>query len=149
MKNGCNLVKKWHTKIFSIIDPVWHCYYNGAIGPKMRFGCNFWLEGPFDLRPTCLNCILQDIFRDTSLDHIWLAQICTPNTVFGRIWLYLAYLAYLARAFRRAKYRQVGYPWKDLAKCSSDALTLCQYDPPVKSYEQIKFLADFPIVITM
>ena len=40
-----------------------------------------------------LNCILQDLFRDTPLDHIWHAQIRaqfrpnTPNTVFGvRIW---------------------------------------------------------------
>ena len=38
---------------------------------------------------------------------------------------------------------------KGLAKCSSYALTLCQYDPPVKSYDQIKFWCDVPIVITM
>ena len=25
-------------------------------------------------------------FQGTPLDHIWRAQICTPNTVFGRIW---------------------------------------------------------------
>ena len=49
------------------------------------------------------------------------------------------------RVFGRAKYDQVGYPWKDLAKCSSDALTLYQLYPPVKSYDQI----NFPIVITM
>ena len=30
-----------------------------------------------------LNYILQDLFRDTPLDHIWRAQIRTPNTVFG------------------------------------------------------------------
>ena len=34
--------------------------YNRAIRPKMRFGCNFWLEGPIDLGPTRLNCILRD-----------------------------------------------------------------------------------------
>ena len=44
---------------------------------------------------------------------------------------------------------QMGCPWKDLAKCSSDALVLGQLGPPVKSYDQIKFLADFPIVITI
>ena len=39
------------------------------------------------------NCILQDLFRDIPLDHIWHAQLRaqirpnTPNTVFGaRIW---------------------------------------------------------------
>ena len=53
------------------------CNYNGAIRPKMRFGQNFWLEGPIDLRPTRLNCILQDLFRDTPLDHNWRAQIRT------------------------------------------------------------------------
>ena len=51
--------------------------------------------------------------------------------------------------FGRSKYGQVACPWKDLAKCSSDGLVLGQKDPPVKSYDQIKFLADFPIVITM
>ena len=49
----------------------------------------------------------------------------------------------------RAKYGQIGCPWKDLAKCCLDALVLGQQDPPVKSYDQIQFLADFPIVITM
>ena len=34
-------------------------------------GHNFLLEGPIDLRTMCLNYILQDIFRDTPLDHIW------------------------------------------------------------------------------
>ena len=44
----------------------------------------------------------------------------------------LAYLAYLAIfgifacIFGRAQYGQVGCPWKDLAKCSSDALVLRQ-----------------------
>ena len=37
---------------------------------------------------------------------------------------------------------------KTIINCS-DALTLCQYDPPVKSYDQIKFWCDVPIVITM
>ena len=81
MKNGCNFVKKWHRKIF-IIDPligssyhfeVLHCNYNGEIGQKW----DFWLEGPIDLRPTRLNCILQDLFRYTPLDHIWRAQVCS------------------------------------------------------------------------
>ena len=36
-----------------------------------------------------------------------------------------------------------GVSLKNLAKCSSDALFLCQQNPPVKSYDQIKFLADF------
>ena len=35
------------------------------------------------------------------------------------------------------------------AKCSSDALALGQYDPPVKSPDEISFLANLPIVITM
>ena len=30
----------------------------------MRFGCNFWLGDPIDLKPTHLNCILQDLLRD-------------------------------------------------------------------------------------
>ena len=49
----------------------------------MRFGHNFGLG------LMRLNCILYDLFGDTLLDHIWLAQICAQNTlfsVFGRIW---------------------------------------------------------------
>ena len=38
----------------------------------------------------------------------------------------LAIFGIFGRVFGRPKYGQVGYPWKDLAKCSSDALTLCQ-----------------------
>ena len=59
----------------------------------MIFGHNFRLGGPIDTRFMRLNCILQDLFRDTPLDHIWHAQIRaqirpnTPNIVFGvRIW---------------------------------------------------------------
>ena len=42
-----------------------------------------------------LNCILQDLFKDTPLDHICRAQIRAPNTVFGVfgcLWLYIAAL---------------------------------------------------------
>ena len=46
--------------------------------------------------------------------------------------------------FGCAKYSQMGYPWKDIAKYSSDALILCQWDSPVEGYEQISFLADIP-----
>ena len=38
-------------------------------------------------RPTHLNSILQDLFRDTPFDHIWRAQLRTqiwPSTVFGQ-----------------------------------------------------------------
>ena len=61
----------------------------------MRFVHNFWLEGPIDLRPTRLNCILQDLFRDTPLDHIWgaqiRAQICQiwPNMPNMHIWVHI------------------------------------------------------------
>ena len=58
--------------------------------------------------------------------------------ILGHISTYLAYLAIFGifgRVFERAKYGQVGCPWKDIAKCSSDAL--------------VKVLADFPLVITM
>ena len=34
------------------------------------------LWGPIDTRPARLNCIFQDLFRDTALNHILRAQIC-------------------------------------------------------------------------
>ena len=43
-----------------------------------------YLLGPIDLWPTRLNCILQDLFRDTPLDHILRAQICIFG-IFGHI----------------------------------------------------------------
>ena len=36
----------------------------------MGFGHNFWLGGSIDKGSMRLNCILQDLFRDTPLDHI-------------------------------------------------------------------------------
>ena len=53
--------------------------------PKIWFGHNFWLEGPLDLNTTRLNCILQDLFRGTPLDHIWRSQISILG-IFGHIW---------------------------------------------------------------
>ena len=57
--------------------------------PKMRLGHNFSLGGPIDTRSMRLDCILQDLFRDTLLDHIWHSQLRTPNIVFGCICPYL------------------------------------------------------------
>ena len=79
----------------------------------MRFGFYFWLGGPVDLKPECLNCISQDFFRDTPLDHIWRAQIRAWNTIFGIYGI----LGIFGRVFSYVKYGQVGCPWKDLAKC--------------------------------
>ena len=65
--------------------------------------------------------------------------IRAPNTlldVFGRTWV-----------LKLSAQNMVN--WGDLATCSSDALTLCQQYPPVKSYDQILCLAGFPIVIIM
>ena len=67
---------------------VLHCNYKEEIGPKIKFGHNFWLEGPFDTRSTRL---------------IWTA-FCkifsgTPHlTIFGapKYAPKYAYLAYLA-----------------------------------------------------
>ena len=60
--------------------------------PKNWLGHNFWLEGPIDLRPTRPNCILQDIFRDTPLDHSCRAWICGqiwPNMPNMHIWVHI------------------------------------------------------------
>ena len=39
--------------------------------------------GPCSQSVRRLNCILQDLFRDTPLDHILRAQICTQICIFG------------------------------------------------------------------
>ena len=67
------------------LPPIWSftLLLQWGSQPKIWFGHNFQLEDPIDLRPTHLNCILQDLFRDTPLDHDWHAQIC----IF--IWFYI------------------------------------------------------------
>ena len=77
---------------------------NEEIGPKIKFGHNFWLEGPIDTRSTRLNCILQDLFRDTPLGHSWRAQICAKN----------AYLAYLGAYLSEPNMVKWGVPEKIL-----------------------------------
>ena len=48
---------------------------------------------PIDLRPTRLNSILQDLFRDTPLDHIWRAEICAKNAYLANWPYYLISVA--------------------------------------------------------
>ena len=59
---------------------------------KIWFGHNFWLEGPIDLRPTRLNSILQDLFRDTVLDHIGPLKYVPKYAKYGKICIFGAYL---------------------------------------------------------
>ena len=53
-----------------------------------------------------LNSILHDLFRDTPLDYILRAQICTQICIFGifghisHIWPYFAYLSMYLGEFR-------------------------------------------------
>ena len=82
-------LKKVTCKVFQHFWPslgyhfeVWPCSYNGEVGQKWELVIT-WLEGPIDQRPTCLNCILQDLFRDTPLDPIWRAPICGQICIFG------------------------------------------------------------------
>ena len=109
--------------------------------PKIWFGHNFWLEGPINLRRTRLNCILQDLFRDIPLDHIACAQICTRIC---QIWPNMPNMHIWVRAIWSS-----GVSLKRSCKMQFRRVSLRSIDPPVKSYDKIKFLADFPIVITM
>ena len=77
----------------------------------MRFGHNFWLGGggPIDIWSTNLNCILQTLFRDTPLNHIWRAEIraqigqIRPSTVFGYL-LKLVFVGHLSYKNRWLKW---------------------------------------------
>ena len=51
-----------------------------------------------DLRPMRLNSILQDLFRDTPLDHFWRTQICAKNA-------YLANFGIFGRVFERGNFK--------------------------------------------
>ena len=82
---------------------------------KMRFDCNFWLGGPIDTRSMCLNCILQDLFRDTPLDHIWRAQIrpkIQSNTSKGRRYIYLGKIHFLTSVSICSRTKNVNFQKK-------------------------------------
>ena len=87
---------------------------------KSISGHNFWLEWPTDVRSTPLSYIFNALFRDTPLDHVFCAQ---PNSQIAKLAKYLDIwlFGYLAA---RQKHGQVGYPWKEHSKCSSEVLTL-------------------------
>ena len=82
---------------------------------KMRFDCNFWLGGPIDTRSMCLNCILQDLFRDIPLDHIWRAQIrlkIQSNTSKGRRYIYLGKIHFLTSVSICSRTKNVNFQKK-------------------------------------
>ena len=95
------------------------CKIQGKIDAQIYFGHNFWPEGPTDLRSTPLSYIFHALFRDTPLGHVYRAQ---PNSQIAKLAKYLDIwlFGYLARY---VEHSQVGYPWKEHEKCSSEALT--------------------------
>ena len=70
--------------------PPIHPMLQGGNRAKMRFGYNFWLGGPIDTRSMRLICILQDLFRDTPLVHIWPPW---PNRIKAPGWWELHHLS--------------------------------------------------------
>ena len=118
------------------------CKIQGKIDAQIYFGRNFWLEGPTDLRSTPLSYIFHALFRDIPLGHVYRAQ---PNIQIAKLAKYLDIwlFGYLARY---VEHSQVGYPWKEHAKYSSEALTWGPQDTPVKSYGQNWFVHLFSLV---
>ena len=118
------------------------CKIQGKINAQINFGHNFWLEGHTDLRWTPLSYIFPALSRDTPLGHFYHEQ---PNSQIAKLAKYLDIwlFGYLVRYFEHS---QVGYPWKEHDKCSSEALTWGPYDPPVKSYGRNRFLHLFSLV---
>ena len=80
--------------------------------------------------------------------------LARPNlrVKYHKIWPhlpYLAYVAYFRHIFRRAEYGWVGYPWKDLENAVQTRWPCVNRTPQFWSSDQISFLPDFPIIITM
>ena len=86
---------QYYRHINDILTPISTWYYiviaMGKSGKNEIFH-NFELGGPTDTRPTHLNCILQDLFRDSPLDHIWRAKMPARNAVFGVFCRILAHI---------------------------------------------------------
>ena len=89
-----------------------------------------------------LSYIFHALSRDAPLGHVYRAQ---PNSQIAKLAKYLDIwlFGYLVRYFEHS---QVGYPWKDQEKSSSEALTWGPYDPLVKSYGQNIFFNLFFLV---
>ena len=118
------------------------CKIQGKINAKLYFGHNFWLVGHTDLRSTPLSYIFHALSRDTQLGNVYHAQPNSQLAILAKyldIWLF----GYLVRYFEHS---QVGYPWKEHDKCSSEALAWSPKDPPVKSYGQNRCLLLFSLV---
>ena len=114
-----------------VLQINWTCHWRLGSGSVKARICQW--------RPYCLGTLicsgkrqrlrLSEINADhtTCLCFPHLTIFCAPKYV--PKYAYLAYLAIFGifgYIFGRAKYGRVGYPWKDLAKCSSDALVLGQ-----------------------
>ena len=87
---------------------------------KSFLGDNFWLECPTDLRSTPLSYIFNALFRDTPLGHVCRTP---PNSQIAKLAKYLDIWLFGYLTVRK-NHAQVGYPWKEHWKCSSEALTL-------------------------
>ena len=59
--------------------------------------------------------------RGQPMQFFWIAKFTICQT-----WQNMAILVFWAHIWKCQISSQVGYPWEDLAKCRSDALTLCQ-----------------------
>ena len=121
------------------------CKIQGKIDAQINFGHNFWLEGPTDLRSMPLSYIFHALFMDTPLGYV---QHTLPNyqiAKYPNIWLIWLF-GYLAA---HNKLGQVGYPWKEHEKYSSEALTSGLWEPPVKSYDRNRFVRLFSLVFYM
>ena len=104
-------------------------------------------SGPPPNPTNCCSHCAQNQVATTEKDYLWYVKTMSTSEHSHQCQntkhLLTSYLAIFG-IFVRAKYGQVGCPWKYLAKCSSDTLVLGQTDPPVKSYNQISFLARSP-----
>ena len=94
---------------------------SSASGLKLTFCCK-WYQCCWQFwqaRSTPLSYILNALFVDTPT---WLCSVCLAKSPKSKISKYLANLAACTA------YCQVGYPWKEHWKCSSEVLTLSSYD---------------------
>ena len=85
--------------VYGLLNPfiVLHCNYKQwGYQAEMRFSHNFWLGAPIDTRSMHLNCILQDLFRDTPTWPYLVRPNTCPNMPNMAIYAKYAYLgAYL------------------------------------------------------
>ena len=146
-----NLRQEWHDK-FCLSEwkrPIWERASTPNLtaaksGQKLVFGIAGALVVIQSFKGKHIkNGIFQEYFLNKGKGGFGIPKL------YVKFWSPIYKTKPLPNMAKYAKYGQYGVSLERSCKMQFRRVDLASIGPPVKSYDQIKFLADFPIVITM